>query len=346
LAAREETLELRIQRWPFVQLPSKLLIDNLISDGAKVTFATLQLWAGIDGRAFTNRMRLAEARGVNRATLYRHLGELEEAGWVERSTEVLAPGQLRHVIWAWREPRSQKCDRGGGVAPVRPGGSRQCDPGGRANATPDGTSNGPEAAPLVGSGPAADGSKDNLEREPGKTTPSSSAGADGSNGTGKRRKRKKAKPRGTWTPTREEQAAFDRWWEHVPRKVGKGQALVTWVKCYRGCGGETQTIKLPDDEEALHRATKQWARVAQERGEIQFCKHPSTWLNAAGWEDQDAFAEVDTGPTPEEMERRRLQAKETERRRYLAQMQRAGVTLDPDTLEVIDWGPQGPPQDR
>ena len=316
MAAREESLELRIQRWPFVQVPSALLVSDA-SDGAKLTYATLQLWAGIDGRAFPNRQRLADARGVDRATLYRHLTELEGRGWVGRITETAGPNQIRHVIKVMHTPVGSTS-----VAPMQPEGSQPRDGEGRTTAT----------------------QKETPERHSGKRLPSSSAKADGGNGTRPSPEKKKAKPkpRGTWAPNATERSAFDRWWPQVPRKVGKDQALVTFVKCSRGCGGISQTLELPD-EETLFQATRAWAQNSIDRGEVRFCKHPSSWLNSGGWEDDDAFAEVDTGPTPAQVEAKKVQQAEDERRRYIKQMERAGMKLDPDTLEVVDWGPSGPP---
>ena len=68
---------------------------------------------------------------------------------------------------------------------------------------------------------------------------------------------------------------FDVFWKSYPRKVARKNALKAWLK-----------IK-PDD--AL---TKQIIDAINKQGlcnrEIQFVPHPTTWLNAARWEDEIA----------------------------------------------------------
>jgi len=68
---------------------------------------------------------------------------------------------------------------------------------------------------------------------------------------------------------------FDIFWKSYPRKVARKNALKAWLK-----------IK-PDD--AL---TKQIIDAINKQGlcnrEIQFVPHPTTWLNAARWEDEIA----------------------------------------------------------
>jgi hypothetical protein len=76
---------------------------------------------------------------------------------------------------------------------------------------------------------------------------------------------------------------FVRFWAQYPRKEAKGQAYKTWLKL------KAEGI-LPEIEvilKAIENRTK-----AKAWPEKTFIKHPSTWLNAWGWEDEiDTIAE-------------------------------------------------------
>lgn len=77
------------------------------------------------------------------------------------------------------------------------------------------------------------------------------------------------------------EVSFDAWWKTVPRKVGKGQAR----KAYKSA------LKKPNvDEQTLLDGIRRYARENAEK-EIQFVKHPATWLNGECWLD-------DTAPQP------------------------------------------------
>lgn len=108
-------------------LPSKLVVSRKLTDGDKMTYAALQLWGGVDGRAFPSRERLAEARHVGPATLYRHLAALEQGGWIRREREPLGGGRYRHVIHVLaplgRPSPARPAARG--LSPARPPDSRQ-----------------------------------------------------------------------------------------------------------------------------------------------------------------------------------------------------------------------------
>jgi hypothetical protein len=70
---------------------------------------------------------------------------------------------------------------------------------------------------------------------------------------------------------------FNKFWAQYPRKEAKGQAFKTWNKL------KAEGI-LPDIEtilNAIDARTK--ARAWPEK---QYIKHPSTWLNSWGWEDE------------------------------------------------------------
>lgn len=105
---------------------------------------------------------------------------------------------------------------------------------------------------------------------------------------------------------------FERFWAGYPRRTAKGAALSAWVKL----SPEDQAAALL----AVPRFAAEWEKRPRE--ELQFCPHPSTWLNQRRWED-----EVNTDPAAprkaREEERKRkdleLQAKAREdARRILA----------------------------
>lgn len=69
-------------------------------------------------------------------------------------------------------------------------------------------------------------------------------------------------------------ADFDDWWQHYPKKVGKGQAR----KAYR-------SARKKVDHDTLVAAVKAQEPKLMAKG-AEFCPHPSTWLNGERWEDQ------------------------------------------------------------
>jgi len=72
-------------------------------------------------------------------------------------------------------------------------------------------------------------------------------------------------------------AGFQEFWAAYPRKVGKGQAETTWRKLKLG------PLLLPVLLAGIERAKQdpQWLR-----DDGRYIPHPSTWLNARGWEDE------------------------------------------------------------
>lgn len=82
-------------------------------------------------------------------------------------------------------------------------------------------------------------------------------------------------------------AAFDRWWDLYPRKVGKGAARKAYAKVtQRGVSHTTLLDALVVQLGAL--------RQAQAKG--GFCPHAATWLNQERWDD-DAESICPTGTT-------------------------------------------------
>ena len=72
---------------------------------------------------------------------------------------------------------------------------------------------------------------------------------------------------------------FERFWKVYPKRVSKGQAWKTWEKLRKA-------KELPAIEE-LCRAVR-WRKIADdwEKDDGRYIPHPSTWLNAHGWEDE------------------------------------------------------------
>lgn len=76
---------------------------------------------------------------------------------------------------------------------------------------------------------------------------------------------------------------FNQFYKAYPRKESKGQAYKTWCKLK-----QTGVLpELPVILKAIEARTK-----ANAWPEKAYIKHPSTWLNAWGWEDEiDTIAE-------------------------------------------------------
>lgn len=67
--------------------------------------------------------------------------------------------------------------------------------------------------------------------------------------------------------------AFEQWWEHYPRKVGKRKALEAWKRARK---------RATDDQ--LTDGAKRYA--ADPNRADEFTKHPEGWLNRDGWLDE------------------------------------------------------------
>ncbi len=91
---------------------------------------------------------------------------------------------------------------------------------------------------------------------------------------------------GTGTGTGKRKESYDQefeiWWQHVPRKTGKGQAQ----RAYR-------TARKEADADTLVDGIKAYAEQTADR-ERQYVKHPATWLNGKCWLD-----EPDEDPPPD-----------------------------------------------
>lgn len=83
---------------------------------------------------------------------------------------------------------------------------------------------------------------------------------------------------------------FDEFWNCYPRKVNKGQAKRIWKRLKVN----SEFLKLILATLEKQKSCEQWKK---DNG--KFIPHPSTWLNAEGWENQlesnDVFEEFANG---------------------------------------------------
>ena len=84
------------------------------------------------------------------------------------------------------------------------------------------------------------------------------------------------KPRPPFKSKKQEQL-FDQFWTGYPKKKSKGQAETTWVKI---CPDDLLFKRIINGLD-IARGSPDWKR---DKG--QYIPHPSTWLNAKGWEDE------------------------------------------------------------
>lgn len=72
---------------------------------------------------------------------------------------------------------------------------------------------------------------------------------------------------------------FEKFWQEYPKRVSKGQAWKTWEKLRKA-------KELPSVDELCNALG--WRKIADdwEKDDGRYIPHPSTWLNAHGWEDE------------------------------------------------------------
>ena len=305
--------------------------DAVLSDAGPraplVRLALLALARYMDeaGLCWPSLTTLSAASGLGRSSLCRQLARAEAEGWVTREHKAADRSWLRTEYQAALPATGGSATRALPSAPVAlvphehylvPGKHYHSAPGalgvvpqGDGGSAPGATGTPHQNSPSVQEPPIAPhegGETETMDQEPeperlgGELFPlpagdQAPAPSEPRHGAPKKRKTALA-------PTAEESAWFARWYALVPRKVKREQALVSFVRCSRGHGGPTGTLKLPS-EEKLAAATRGWAeRAAQEASEPRFIAHPSTWLNAAGFDDEEG---VTAGPTPEELAARR-----------------------------------------
>ena len=69
---------------------------------------------------------------------------------------------------------------------------------------------------------------------------------------------------------------FESWWEHVPRKIGKGQARKAF-----------KTALKKTDIDSLIDGIKKYTASVKDK-DPEFIAHPATWLNGERWLDEPA----------------------------------------------------------
>lgn len=77
---------------------------------------------------------------------------------------------------------------------------------------------------------------------------------------------------------------FQDFWQHYPKRKGKGAALKAWKK-----------LSTADKSAAIDRAewvAGCWDANDPDEQRRQFIQDPATWLNARGWEDEDSAVEL------------------------------------------------------
>lgn len=80
----EDSVKVLVERWPWVEIPSELLVSEAVPRSAKLTYAFLLLWGRDHGNVYTGRDKIAKAAGLSRASLFSHLQALEDSGWIQR----------------------------------------------------------------------------------------------------------------------------------------------------------------------------------------------------------------------------------------------------------------------
>lgn len=90
---------------------------------------------------------------------------------------------------------------------------------------------------------------------------------------------------------------FDDFWSLYPRKKSKGQARKTWAKLV------ADRVLTPTVQQYIvdHLAIRVKDDDAWINGEPQFIPHPSTWLNAEGWEDEYETLQALKPKSPKQM---------------------------------------------
>ena len=91
-------------------------------------------------------------------------------------------------------------------------------------------------------------------------------------------------------PTNDE-SAFDEWWEHYPKKVGKGQARKAYTTALKKVDAGTLMEKL--EQFKVHHE-----KLGTHR---RYIPNASTWLNGERWDDELIYADGERTPSVDEV---------------------------------------------
>ena len=73
-----------------------------------------------------------------------------------------------------------------------------------------------------------------------------------------------------------DQAAFQKWWQAYPRRVGKGGARIAYMRVMKSRKATSVELLAGAERYATARAGE----------DPKFTKHPATWLNGECWLDE------------------------------------------------------------
>ena len=74
-------------------------------------------------------------------------------------------------------------------------------------------------------------------------------------------------------------------WQSYPRRIAKIAAFKAWLKA----------LKMVSSAQELIDGAKRYA-IYISGGDLQFVKHPATWLNAGCWEDEYISSQAEVSP--------------------------------------------------
>lgn len=243
-----DRIRIKVQQWPFVKLPTDLLVDRKVSASAKVTYLALCFWAREHGSTFALHDNVRAVAGVSRRTFYEHLAKLEEQGWLKRSR---TEGGLCETTVLVRKSAQ-------GVRSAARGGCEKSHGGGAVSRT--------HTEKLF------------TEKLSTESTPLGSLfdGVD-------QKPKPKAKPPVRVGPlVKSELLEFEAWYQQYPKRVAKGDGRKAWRKARAnfetGMPGLSKLIRL----------TEQWweARQATDGSDLTYVPGPGPWLNQERWADE------------------------------------------------------------
>jgi hypothetical protein len=82
-----------------------------------------------------------------------------------------------------------------------------------------------------------------------------------------------------------ERERFSKWWESVPRKVGRGEAAKAYARAVLAIKDRALADGPGGDDPHGFLLERMTAFAASPKGQGDFCPHPATWLNQARYDD-------------------------------------------------------------